>query len=348
MDIINKMTFDASKCRVCLSEFDTSAMQALFTNNKEVDKPNADAGDEEPEDTHNDKQPLSSKIEYCCGIRVKPKTQKIIIHKYVLWANLQIRQASHLPSKVCERCCDFISMWFSFRQMCLNSQVYLESTYIHDEKPNDLIDASDTEYMEYLYETLQLATLDRCQTSEALQSGDSPEIESDYVVDYDEENYVADAMPSVEQDDCSKHNMQEILTELETYEANEDVPIEVEPSLIYADEGQAAEVDLPLKVEDCEVDYCEDNDDFLSPTPSPEPQPNNATVKRKPGRPRKSDSELKSKRKNKSDAHSRNEHPSEDVPTKYICNLCGNVYPKKSAFTAHMMAHTDYKPHQCE
>lgn len=259
-------------------------------------------------------------------------------YTYILYAYLQIRQASHLPSKVCKRCCDFISMWFSFRQMCLNTQVYLECTYIHDEKPHDLIDASDTEYMQYLYETLQLSSCESYQTNEELQAGDTSLIESDYVIDYDEENYVADVLSAEDQVECAKENMHEIESKLETYDQ-----IEVEQTYIYQEEGQEAEVDLPIKVEEGEVDY----EDFLSPTPSPEPEPSSEMVKRKPGRPRKPDSELKSKRKNKSDSQTKSEQRNEDT-TKYICNLCGNVYPKKAAFTAHMMAHTDYKPHQCE
>lgn len=227
--------------------------------------------------------------------------------------------------------------------MCLNTQVYLESTYIHEEKPHDLIDASDTEYMQYLYETLQLASFENYQTNEELQAGDAALIESDYVMDYDEENYVADVLSAEDQVECAKEDMQGIVTKLETYEQNEDEQIEVEQTYTYQDEGHEVEVDLPVKVEEGEVDY----EDFLSPTPSPEPEQSSEMVKRKPGRPRKPDSELKSKRKNKSDSQMKNEQRSEDI-TKYICNLCGNVYPKKAAFTAHMMAHTDYKPHQCE
>ncbi|XP_017872074.1 PREDICTED: zinc finger protein 599 [Drosophila arizonae] len=318
MDKINQMPISASQCRICLDECDTGAMQALFTEYKD-----SAAKSENTSDTNYDKWRLSSKIEYCCGIK--------------------IRQASHLPSKVCKRCCDFISMWFSFRQMCLNTQVYLESTYIHEEKPNDLIDASDTEYMQYLYETLQLASCETYQTNEELQTGDAALIESDYVMDYDEENYVADVLSAEDQVECAKEDVQGIVTKLEAYEQNEDEQIEVEHTYTYQDEGQEVEVDLPLKVEEGEVDY----EDFLSPTPSPEPEQSSEMVKRKPGRPRKPDSELKSKRKNKSDSQMKNEQRSEDI-TKYICNLCGNVYPKKAAFTAHMMAHTDYKPHQCE
>ncbi|EDW68390.2 uncharacterized protein [Drosophila virilis] len=323
MDAIKKTPVVASQCRVCLGEYDESTMQTLSTENNDADNDNTDGEDEGIQSAAFDKQHLSRSIEYCCGIR--------------------IRRSMQLPSLVCERCCDFVRMWFSFRQMCLNTQVYLESLSLHDEKPDNQI-TSTSEYMEYLYETLQLQALYR----EKLESVGSPEMGSDYVVDYDDDSIVADAtMPPDELDECPKHYLPEIITELEAYEADEGEPIEVEPALIYADDSQTAEADLPLKLEHCDADYDDDNDGFLSPTPSPEPKPT-TTAKRKPGRPRKPDSELKSKRKIKGEQLAKNEQQTEDMPTKYMCNLCGNVYPKKAAFTAHMMAHTDYKPHQCE
>lgn len=234
--------------------------------------------------------------------------------------------------------------------MCLNSQVYLESTYLHNEKPDDLIDASESEYMEHLYETLQLHTMKQySSTEEDFQSGETNEIEADYVVDFYDDSFVEDAEgePAAEE---YKHKLPEIINELETYEEDEnEEPIEVEQTLIYADNSQTIDDFSLVKEEhsDGDCDYSNGNDDFLSPTPSPDPKPS-TTTKRKPGRPRKPDSELKVKRKTKGDQLLNVDNQTEASATKYMCNLCGNVYPKKAAFTAHMMAHTDYKPHQCE
>lgn len=312
---------DDIKCRVCLGEYDESSMHALFMENANIDNDNAEPHDE---DTDTANLRLSSRIEYCSGIR--------------------IRQSLHLPTKVCERCREFVRMWFNFRQMCLNSQVYLESTCLHDEKPDDLIDASDSEYMEYLYETLQLHAIKSYTNEEDLQSN---EMESDYIVDYYDDNFVADPVPTA---DDNKPKLPEIISELEAYEEEEEdnvEPIEVEQNLIYADDSQTADDFSLVKEEQCDGDYSNDNEDFLSPTPSPDPKPSTAS-KRKPGRPRKPDSELKAKRKPKGEQLIKLDTQIEESPTQYMCNLCGNVYPKKAAFTAHMMAHTDYKPHQCE
>ncbi|KAL7724616.1 hypothetical protein ACLKA6_016446 [Drosophila palustris] len=300
-------------------------MRALFMEDTDiVDNDNDDADDDE----NGANLRLNSQFEYCSGIR--------------------IRQSLHLPSKVCERCCEFVRMWFSFRQMCLNSQVYLESTYLRE----DLMDASESEYIEHLYETLQLQTMKRCSTSEEedLQSRESNELEADYVVQYYDDSFVADSVQAAADED--KHKLPEIISELETYEddAENETHIEVEQTLIYADDCPTVDELSLVKEERCddECDYSNDNDDFLSPTPSPDPKPS-STSKRKPGRPRKPDNELKAKRKTKGEQSLKVEpSATEGSATKYMCNLCGNVYPKKAAFTAHMMAHTDYKPHQCE
>ncbi|EDV93766.1 GH18110 [Drosophila grimshawi] len=306
-------------------------MRALFTN----------AASDVVESDDYDNQRLNRKIEYCCGVR--------------------IRRSTHLPSNVCERCFDFVAMWYNFRQMCLNSQVYLESAHLQAAKPDELVD-SDSAYMEYLFETLQLNT-HRCDSNddeeqeeeEDLQSAGSAEIDGDFHVDYDEEEangFVTDN----ETHDRSKQLLPEMINELgaayEAHEADAADAIEVDQSLMYDDDCPTAEEEedsMALKVEHGDIDFVEDdNDDFLSPTPSPDPKPDTTTTKRRPGRPRKPDNELKSKRKIKAQKYAKVEQQTEEESTKYMCNLCGNVYPKKAAFNAHMTAHTDYKPHQCE
>lgn len=261
--------------------------------------------------------------------------------------------------------------------MCLNSQVYLEITYLPDEKPDELLDASESTYIEYLYGTLQLQRHnqysthgDQEQEAEETEEEQCSEIEGDYVVDFGDEDF----MPvggADDEDDHSKHKLNDMITELEeAYEDDVDgaeddehvgvehldeSAIKVDASLLYADDSQLAEdIETPQPIKDEQEDgvyddYAMENEDFLSPTPSPDPKPSTA-VKRKPGRPRKPDSELKAKRKTKSHEQPLkvDTHHTDSAAPKYMCNLCGNVYPKKAAFTAHMMAHTDYKPHQCE
>ncbi|KAH8409780.1 hypothetical protein KR222_007144 [Zaprionus bogoriensis] len=269
----------------------------------------------------------------------------------------QIRHCLQLPSKVCERCCEFVRMWNSFRQMCLNSQVYLESTYLPEQKPDELMDASESTYMEYLYETLQLHRPGNSRYA-GNEEDQQSELEGDYVVDIGDEDFVAVSASTGEDEEEAELQQQSkqklsdmMITELESYEEVDDVgdAIEVDQSLMYADDSQTTEDTPAVKLEHVDdVDgFSMDNEDFLSPTPSPDPKPS-TTAKRKPGRPRKPDSELKAKRKTKSDQTPKADGHTQDSALKYMCNLCGNVYPKKAAFTAHMMAHTDYKPHQCE
>ncbi|XP_034117451.1 zinc finger protein 420 [Drosophila albomicans] len=329
METTDETPVDRNKCRVCLGECTENAMRTLFTEDAAVD--NDEVEEEASDDNEAAKLRLNNQIEYCCGIR--------------------IRRSSLLPTKVCERCCEFVKMWFSFRQMCLNSQVYLESTFLGHEKPDDLLNASESVYFEYLYETLQLQTLkhySNCnddedeEEEEDMQSADSAEL--DYVVDYYEENYVTDNVAAtVEATEASaKHKLPEIITDLEQQQYNDEQceAVEMEQSMVYSEDD--------VKLDTCDGNFSEDNEDFLSPTPSPDPRPSTTSAKRKPGRPRKPDNELKVKRKTKGEPALKIDNLGENSPTKYMCNLCGNVYPKKAAFTAHMMAHTDYKPHQCE
>lgn len=359
MEIIKKMPL--SECRICLGEYDESSMRMLFADGG-VDLENdiPDGTEEENEDAAANLR-LNSEIEFCCGIRASHNSFTSYLYSIPFSILVQVRQSLQLPSKVCERCCEFVRMWKSFRQMCLNSQVYLEITYLPDEKPDELIDASDSAYMEYLFETLQLQRPTEYRTHEEEQQDQRSEIEGDYVVDFGDEDFmtVGDGSTADEEEEHSKQKLNDMITELESYEdvddadadngdENVDEPIKVDASLIYADDSQIAEDEPPLKDEQDDMDdYGMENEDFLSPTPSPDPKPSTA-VKRKPGRPRKPDNELKTKRKTKSEQHLKLEPHVESSSPRYMCNLCGNVYPKKAAFTAHMMAHTDYKPHQCE
>lgn len=260
--------------------------------------------------------------------------------------------------------------------MCLNSQVYLEMTYLPHEKPDEFLDASESTYIEYLYGTLQLQRHsqystheDQEQEAEETEEDQRSEMEGDYVVDFGDEDFMT-VGGADDEDEHSKQKLNDMITELDAYEDDvdegeddEDVGVEhlrepaikVDASLLYTDDSQLAEdTETPPPVKDEQEDdvyddYAMENEDFLSPTPSPDPKPS-TTVKRKPGRPRKPDNELKAKRKTKSHEQPLkvDTHHTDSAAAKYMCNLCGNVYPKKAAFTAHMMAHTDYKPHQCE
>ncbi|KAH8382131.1 hypothetical protein KR009_002039 [Drosophila setifemur] len=253
---------------------------------------------------------LNDKIEFCCGIK--------------------IRQSAKLPTKVCSSCCEFVGMWINFRQMCLNSQVYWESSC--PERPEEMCNASDSEYMEYLFEKLQLNPANNYleedpQITELVEE-ELEDLTSQSLKVLDVNDFVISEQ--VNQDEEAKSKNFEVLVSQLDLEENMEL------------KSQNADDNSLLTEEYYEVD-CEEeihDEDFLSESPSPELK---GTLKMKRGRPRKPDNELKCKRKIKKGRGKTNLDSEQ-----FMCGLCGKIYLKKSVFTAHMMAHTDYKPHQCE
>ncbi|XP_017469120.1 PREDICTED: transcription factor Ouib-like [Rhagoletis zephyria] len=107
------------KCRTCLEDNEEESMFELFAEN-------------EPDATGKlHKLKLNKKIEYCCGVR--------------------IRESSDMPSKICWKCFEMTRMWYNFRQMCLNSQLYLESLCEDRIRPDG---TEDAEFLGYLMEEL--------------------------------------------------------------------------------------------------------------------------------------------------------------------------------------------------
>ncbi|XP_017062218.1 transcription factor Ouib isoform X2 [Drosophila ficusphila] len=249
------------KCRICLGDSEEDTMSSLF---------------EEESESENT---LSGKVEFCCGIKV--------------------RQSSEMPSKACKSCSEFVSMWFNFRQMCLNSQVYLETNLPCSERPAELAQASDGEFMEYLYEKLQLNS--------------SPD--STY---QEENNQMTDEEPVLEEQPQEVLDVNGVIISEQINE--EDGPVNDIPKQMF--DLTSYEAYFPEADEETIEDFSTQEE------------------KRKPGRPRKPDSELKFQRKGS--------NKKRKVEEKFTCNLCGNVYYKRSLFTAHMISHTEYKPHQCE
>ncbi|XP_030374748.1 zinc finger protein 135 [Scaptodrosophila lebanonensis] len=310
-------------CRICLGEFDESTMRALF----EADNENPDDDGIPSTSEHSDAgvQIISEKIEFCCGIKVRP--------------------SPNFPTKICRRCYEFMCMWYNFRQMCLNSQVYLESSCLDSEKPDEVIDAS-VEYIEYLYETLQTQPTTQAQEAAINNEIAAEQTDEDIVV---EGEYLGDDVALGDDEEIEEFQTEDpepikiksspgMVTVLEQYDGEDEIV-----SNHFTDDSQLTE-QMALHEDQAEAfadEFC------LSSTPSPE-QPSTVN-KRRPGRPRKPDHELKSKRKVRTSGQTnKTQIPDEDLQTTFMCNLCGNIYQKKAAFRAHMTAHSDYKPHQCE
>ncbi|XP_022218534.2 zinc finger protein 358 [Drosophila obscura] len=307
------------KCRTCLGEFDEETMSGLFELN-EMDVDAEDAGSED----------LSEQFQFCCGIKV--------------------RNSPRLPSKVCSKCREFVQMWLSFRQMVLNSQVYLETCSSDGGQPEDFKQVNTSELMEYMYQNLQVNSGPENEyQDDSSRQEEIEDITAQYQEILDGVNYVTDngeLVPDEQDTDADgqagEQSTETLVVNVQPFEQD----LVVDETIETVGNGQV--VDSPIVKEDyCDVDdFVDSNIDFLSPTPSPEPKPSSTANKRRPGRPRKPDNELKCKRKTKNPGQPATEF--KRSPTKFMCNLCGNVYTKKSLFTAHMMAHADYKPHQCE
>ncbi|EDV49501.1 zinc finger protein 771 [Drosophila erecta] len=285
------------KCRICLGDVDEGEMSSLFEG---------EGGDSD----------LREKFELCCRIRV--------------------RQSPQLPGKACSSCCEFVHMWLNFRQMCLNSQVYWETSSSDSERPEALDQASDAEYMEYLYESLQLklGTENKDQDEVTAIEEEQLEDQSQEILDFD--GFIINESIEEDEDPITESPEQMLIPQMDSYVDD------LEMEELIDDRSEFVEELASANDEYYEVEY----EELLLST-APSPHLSLKMDKRKPGRPRKPDGELKFKRKeiNAKEKGSKSKSKDED---KFMCSLCGNVYYKKSIFTAHMITHSEYKPHQCE
>ncbi|KAH8283757.1 hypothetical protein KR054_000465 [Drosophila jambulina] len=286
------------KCRICMGEFEEQTMTSLFEEQSE--------GEDR----------LGERVQLCSGIRVQ--------------------ESPKMPGTACSSCCEFVDMWFNFRQLCLNAQVYWATNCPDLKRPAFLANASDTEYMEYLYEKLQLqlnyANSNYHEEGEILQEIEE-EQQSQEGLDFS--NLIM--AEQVEEEHAKESSDQDFISQLDAYE--NEAPME---EGYVEDNSQSVDDNSHLNEDYYEVDFEEeelDEDDFLSFSPEKTAAP---LGKRKPGRPRLPDSELKEKRREKVIKKKKGKS------TTFTCSFCNEVYKKKTLFSAHMMAHTDYKPNQCE
>ncbi|XP_053962458.1 transcription factor Ouib-like [Anastrepha ludens] len=141
------------KCRTCLEDNEEESMFELFMEN--------DTEANEPLQ----KLRLSKKIENCCGVRIRP--------------------SSDMPSKICWKCFEMTRMWYNFRQMCLNSQLYLESLCEDRIRPEG---TDDVEFLEYLMEELQVHRDKVHESADAIESGSDDDDDDDLGLLVDEED----------------------------------------------------------------------------------------------------------------------------------------------------------------
>ncbi|KNC32603.1 Protein glass [Lucilia cuprina] len=314
-------TKSTDKCRLCLVETEIAKTYELFKNNGGISfKTEADQNDE----FSNLK--LYEKVEYCCGVRLHNK--------------------KHMPTRICGKCFNTVHMWFNFRQMCYNSQVFLttQSQDVVDidqeledlktirtklnQKPQDVIEcldaADNSEVGAIIYEEI-----DNDGDDEGNYLDSHFELDDDDLID-DEEN-VKNVM--VKTEPSKKYEIDVANLKLENMPDNGDLL----EALTADDYNEALAY---LNAEDDEeleefIDHCATKNMTIRQLNA------KALTKCKPKinkpKPKTNVKEEKTQKTIKL-----------PKPSTFMCNICGNVYSKKPLFQHHMRMHSDVKPYQCE
>ncbi|XP_065355092.1 zinc finger and SCAN domain-containing protein 31-like [Calliphora vicina] len=311
------------KCRLCLVETEIPKTYELFKNNDGVAfKTEVDQNDEFTN------LKLYEKVEYCCGVRLHNKKQ--------------------MPTRICGKCFNTVHMWFNFRQMCYNSQVFLTTqsqevvdidqeledlqtirTKLNNKKTADIIECleADSE-VGIIYEDVD-------DDADDNNNDDGDYLDNHFEVDGDDENdndhqaVKNDHVTKQELDmgNCKLENMAEfikdngdLLEALTTDDYNE--------ALAYLN----AEDDDELEEF---IDHCATKNISIRQLNA------KAMTKYKPkiGKP-KPKPVIKEEKSQKTIKLPK--------PSTFMCNICGNVYSKKPLFQHHMRMHSDVKPYQCE
>ncbi|XP_049317191.1 transcription factor Ouib-like isoform X3 [Bactrocera dorsalis] len=172
------------KCRTCLEENEEDSMFELFMEN-DINV-----------NGRQKKLKLSKKFEYCCGVR--------------------IRESTDMPSKVCWKCFEMTRIWYNFRQMCMNSQLYLESLCEDRMRPEG---ADDAELLGYLMAELQVHRDKVHGSSESLESDtDDDDDNNDLGLLVDEDDDCAESENNLERNvKLEAEQMDEIIEELQVH-----------------------------------------------------------------------------------------------------------------------------------
>uniref|UniRef100_A0A1B0G9M0 J domain-containing protein n=1 Tax=Glossina morsitans morsitans TaxID=37546 RepID=A0A1B0G9M0_GLOMM len=292
------------------------------------------------EEEDNTKLKLYEKVEFCCGIR--------------------IQFSKKMPTKICSKCFNMTRIWFNFRQMCLSSQLYLESLQVNE---NDYSVAAEenknANFLQSLVEDLQTFRTEKRQEKPAeftIEVLGQQQIGNDYTFsDTDFEQIICydgdggegaddvNDIDSNEMDNESKpkdyieeHHQ---LSEGDNDCCDESIQNNVEQSeiLIELTQDDFVEAMSYLNGEDSEelenyIEYITRSDLSIKRLKrraliQPKPKKRSSTIK---------------------PALKPEEKPKLPKPMTFMCSICGNVYTKRPLFQYHLRMHSDLKPYQCD
>lgn len=237
-----------------------------------------------------------------------------------------------MPTRICGKCFNTVHMWFNFRQMCYNSQVFLTTQY------QDVVDID--------HELEDLQTI-RSNIKSNKTEDEIIECNNQTVIDFEDDDYIESHFNNedeefIEEEEDKKEN-QSVEKNIEI--ESENIKTEFDDE-IYVDNGDLLESLTPddfneamtyLNAEDDQlleefIDHCATKNFHIKQLNA------KAMTRYKPRAARRS---TKAEKDQKKDAKL-------PKPSTFMCNICGNVYGKKPLFQHHMRMHSDVKPYQCE
>ena len=239
-----------------------------------------------------------------------------------------------MPTRICGKCFNTVHMWFNFRQMCYNSQVFLTTQYQ---------EVADIDHELEDLKTIR-SSLKSNQTEDELIECNNPT-----VIDFEDDDYIESHFND-EDDDF----IEEDIDKKEDPSIDKNIEVETDNvkteyvDEIYVDHGDLLE---SLTADDFNeaMAYLNAEDDQLLEEFIEHCATKNLSIKQlnakamtryKPKVARRSFSTKAEKDQKKAVKLPK--------PSTFMCNICGNVYGKKPLFQHHMRMHSDVKPYQCE
>lgn len=237
-----------------------------------------------------------------------------------------------MPSQICGKCFNTIHMWFNFRQMCYNSQVFLTT------QTQEVVDI-DQELgdLQTVRTKFHKKTVDIDDCIETVNSDDveirSLGDEGLFLDDNDCDSYEGNVSKDHFRKEQRKEDNDVEKVKLESMEQYIKEKCDLIELLTAEDFEEAVSYINAEEDEDLEefINHCATKNVAIRQLNA------KAMLKYKP----------KVKRSTKEDKYQM-KAAKLPKPSTYMCNICGNVYSKKPLFQHHMRMHSDVKPYECE
>lgn len=226
-----------------------------------------------------------------------------------------------MPNRICGKCFNTVHMWFNFRQMCYNSQVFLTTQTLEvadiDQELEDL-QIIRTKFHKKTQDVVE------CLEAENVEDVDfqSNDYDDHYLDDdvYEHDIHKDNANNDMDIEKVKIENMDEFISD------NGDL-LEALTTDDYDEAISYINAEDDVQLEEF-IDHCATKNVSIRQLNA------RALIKYKPKITRPPKKNYKDQKLPK--------------PSTYMCNVCGNVYSKKPLFQHHMRMHSDVKPYQCE